>query len=314
MTSAAQVARLLSLVPYLQAHPDAELSATAEVFSVSRQQLLADLKVLWYCGLPGGLPGDLIEIDMDTVETTGRIRLSNAGYLSRPMRFTPDEAMSLMVALQAVRELAGRDLVDEIESALAKLAAATGAGTAAPQVAVSGGSDELRQRLVKAIEARIVVELEYTDSGLVTSTPRVVPAQLAVRDGFGYLQAWSLDREDWRTYRLDRISALRETDQRGADLGPTPELTTGWLDERPDAAQVTLRLAPTAAWITEYYPTRAVRHLRGAIEVDLLVADPAWLRSLLLRLGREVRAVRPPEAADGAREAAADALAAYRAG
>lgn len=51
-----------------------------------------------------------------------------------------------------------------------------------------------------------------------------------------------------------------------------------------------------------------------AVEVDLLVADPAWLRSLLLRLGREVRRVSPPEAADGARAAAADALIAYAAG
>jgi proteasome accessory factor C len=41
------------------------------------------------------------------------------------------------------------------------------------------------------------------------------------------------------------------------------------------------------------------------------VADPAWLRSLLLRLGRSVRAVLPAEAASGARDAAVEALAAY---
>ncbi len=108
MTSAEQVARLLALVPYLQSHPDAELGTTADVFGVSTEQLLEDLNVLWYCGLPGGMPGDLIEIDMDTVAASGKIRLSNAEYLARPMRFTPDEAMSLVVALRAVRELAGR--------------------------------------------------------------------------------------------------------------------------------------------------------------------------------------------------------------
>ncbi|HOC12830.1 MAG TPA: WYL domain-containing protein [Propionicimonas sp.] len=316
MTSADQVSRLLSLVPYLQTHPDAELSATAELFAVSTEQLLADLHVLWYCGLPGGMPGDLIEIDMETVADTGRIRLSNAEYLSRPLRFTPDEALSLVVALRAVRELVGRDAAGDVDTALVKLEAAAGAGVGAPvpRVAVSGGDEDLRQRLAEAIASGVVTELEYTDSGLVTSSPLVAPAQLIVRDGFGYLQAWSLDREAWRTYRLDRITAVRETTRKAPEHGTPPDFGAGWLDERPDAAEVTLRLTPSAEWITEYYPVRAVRHPRGAVEVDLLVADPAWLRSLLLRLGREVRRVSPPEAADGARAAAADALIAYAAG
>ncbi len=309
MTSADQVARLLALVPYLQTRPDAELGETATVFGVSTEQLLADLDVLWYCGLPGGLPGDLIEIDMDTVVESGRIRLTNAEYLARPMRFTPDEAMSLVVALRAVRELAGGGLAEGIDSALAKLERATGAPRT--QVAVAGGSEETRERLTEAVAARAVVELDYTGAGLAPSSPRVAPAQLIVRDGFGYLQAWNLERQAWRTYRLDRISAVRTTGEPAGDVGAPPEFGPGWLEQRPDAAEVTLRLAPEAAWITEYHPTRAVRRLRGAIEVDLLVADPAWLRGLLLRLGRQVLAVDPAEAATGAREAAAEALLAY---
>ncbi len=315
MTSADQVARLLALVPYLQSHPDAELGPTAAVFGVTTEQLLADLDVLWYCGLPGGLPGDLIEIDMDTVAELGRIRLTNAEYLSRPMRFTPDEATSLVVALRAVRELAGGGLAGAVDTALAKLEQAAGtAGAVTPQVAVAGGTGEIREQLATAIEAAGRVELDYTDSGHAPSTPLVDPARLLVRDGYGYLQAWSLDRGAWRTYRLDRIGAVRATGQQASSHGEPPEFGPGWLEQRPEAAEVTLRLSPEAAWITEYYPIRAVRRLEGAIEVDLLVADPAWLRSLLLRLGGGVLAVQPPEAAAGARDAAVEALAAYPAG
>lgn len=311
MTAADQVARLLALVPYLQIHPDAELGATAAVFGVTADQLLADLDVLWYCGLPGGLPGDLIEIDMDTVADSGRIRLTNAEYLGRPLRFSPDEATSLVVALRAVRELAGGHEAEGIDSALAKLEHASGDGARTPHVAVAGGTEEIRERLVDAIRAGELVRLDYTDAGHDPSAPVVAPAELLVRDGFGYLQAWSLDRSAWRTYRLDRIGAVHPTGEPAGDHGEPPEFGAGWLEQRPDAAEVTLRLSPQAAWITEYYPTRAVRRPRGAIEVDLLVADPAWLRSLLLRLGRDVRAVRPPAAASGAREAALEALAAY---
>lgn len=311
MTSADQVNRLLALVPYLQSHPDAELGATAAVFGVSAAQLLDDLNVLWYCGLPGGMPGDLIEIDMETVAESGRIRLTNAEYLSRPVRFTPDEAMSLVVALRAVRELAGGHLAEGIESALSKLERAAGAGTPTPQVAVAGGSEEVREQLAEAVAAAELVELDYTGAGLEPSTPRVAPVRLITRDGVGYLQAWALDRAAWRTYRLDRIGAVRRTGQPSGVVGEPPEFGPGWLEQRPDAAEVTLRLKPEALWITEYYPIRAVRRDERAIEVDLLVADPAWLRSLLLRLGRDVLAVRPAEAAAGAREAAAEALSGY---
>ncbi|MBI5027589.1 MAG: WYL domain-containing protein [Actinobacteria bacterium] len=315
MTSAEQVNRLLALVPYLQSHPDAELGDTAAVFGVAPAQLLDDLNVLWYCGLPGGMPGDLIEIDMDTVAESGRIRLTNAEYLSRPMRFTPDEAMSLVVALRAVRELAGGHLAEGIDSALAKLERASGAAAApGPQVRVVSGSEEIREQLADAIDAAEAVDLDYTGAGLAPSTPRVAPVRLITRDGFGYLQAWSLDRAAWRTYRLDRIDAVRRTGEPAGDHGEPPEFGPGWLEQRPDAAEVTLRLKPNAAWITEYHPIRAVRQVRGGIEVDLLVADPAWLRSLLLRLGRDVVSVDPPEAAAGAAESAAEALAAYPAG
>lgn len=309
MTSSDQVARLLKLVPYLQRHVDAELDATAAVFGVSTTQLLADLDVLWYCGLPGGGPGDLIEIDMDAVTETGRIRLSNADYLARPMRFTPDEAMSLVVALRAVRELAPADQMAAVDSALAKLEGA--AGTAAPAVALAGGTEEIRQRLTRAIQDRELVRLDYTGAGLDPTTPTVAPAALLVRDGYGYLQGWSEDRQAWRTYRLDRIAAVEPLGSAAGDHGPAPDFGPGWLEQRPDAAEVTLRLRPAAAWIAEYYPIRAIRRTAQRIEVDLLVADPAWLRSLLLRLGSDVLAVLPVQAAAGARDAAAEALAGY---
>lgn len=310
-TSIDQVNRMLALVPYLQARPaGADLAETAAAFGITPQQLLADLNVLWFCGLPGGLPDDLIEVE---IAETGWIRLSNADYLSRPLRFSPDEAMSLVVALQLVRELGGPDLAEATDGALAKL---TGAHTAArPPVVIDvvSGSAEIRRQLADAIDRNQVVRLTYDgQTRAETTRPLVEPKRLSVRDGYGYLDAWSLDREDWRIYRLDRIAEVAATPDPGTDRGEPPSFGSGWLDERPDAVEVTLLLAPTAAWITEYIPVRSVQPSGAGLEVTLLVADPAWLRALLLRLGAAVQTVSPPEAADSARAAAREALANYR--
>ena len=58
--------------------------------------------------MPGLMPGDLIEIDMDAVDGEGVIHLSNADYLTRPLRLTADEALALVLALRTLREVVGR--------------------------------------------------------------------------------------------------------------------------------------------------------------------------------------------------------------
>ncbi|SMO68499.1 helix-turn-helix transcriptional regulator [Propioniciclava tarda] len=312
MTSADQVARLLALVPYLQQHPDADVRVTAALFNTTPRQLVADLKVLWYCGLPGGLPGDLIEIDMDAVELHGRIRLSNAGFLARPVRFTLDEAMSLAVALRALLELGDSGLKTAVQSALVKLEAVIGT-EARVGVRLAGGEDETRDALAAALARGVAVRLDYHGpSRGVATRPLVDPERIVVRDGYAYLDAWSHERGAWRSFRLDRIVAVTPTDRPVSDHGAPPSPAGGWLDHRQDAVEVTLELAPEARWVTEYHPIRsAVIKPDGVVSVTLLVADPAWLRRLLLRLGPAVLRVEPPAAAASAAEVAREALDLY---
>lgn len=314
MTSAAQVSRLLALVPYLQSHPDADLAATAGMFRVTPKQLIADLEVLWYCGLPGGLPGDLIEVDMEEVHERGRIRLTNADYLARPMRFTLEEASSLIMALRAVRELAAAGVAASVDSVLAKLEELTGSASALVGVSTPTGTDDVRAVLAEAISTGRAVRLSYDGaSGAPSTTPVIDPAQLATRDGFAYVDAWSRDRDAWRTYRLDRIASAELTELPVGDHGPAPTIEGTWLDARPDAVVVTLDVDERARWVAEYYPVRSVTPLpEGGLSVELLVADPAFLRSLLLRLGPGVRRVQPTDLASSAQTAAQEALADYQ--
>lgn len=313
-TSLEQVSRLLALVPYLQARPDADLAATAAAFGVTPRRLLADLEVLWFVGLPGGLPGDLIDIDMDAVQEQGRISLSNADYLSRPMRFTIEEVTSLIVALRAVREVTGGAAGAAVDSALAKLSQVAGAQESRRVgFAVATSESAIRDRLAEAIEARSAVQLSYDGfTRAETTTPVVEPHRLSVRDGYVYLEAWSRDRQAWRTFRLDRIAAVDAAAGGVAERGEPPVFDGGWLEVRPDAAMVTLTVTDQARWIGEYYPVRFVERVERGWRIGLLVADPAWLRGLLLRLGPQVLDVEPAEASSSARAAAEETLALYQ--
>ena len=90
-----QVGRLLALVPYLHQHGEVRISEAAEALGVDAAQLDKDLRVLFMCGLPGGFPDDLINVDLDALEGEGIIRVDNADYLARPVRFGPSEAAAL---------------------------------------------------------------------------------------------------------------------------------------------------------------------------------------------------------------------------
>lgn len=319
MTSQAQVRRLLSLVPYLRDHDGARMAEVAEAFGISEATLRDDLNVLWMCGMPGLTPGDLIDIDMDAVDGEGVIHLSNADYLTRPLRLSAEEAMALVLGLQALHEIAGPGQQDAIERALKKLEEASG-GVVVPDqasVSVTAARGEIQARLTDGLARGKRLDLTYDVASRAETTRRMVdPLRVFVLEGYGYLEAWCYSASALRTFRLDRIAAVEVTDidvVRHDDV-VLKDLSTGWFETLKDAPLVVLELAPEAAWVAEYYPTETVnRDERGDVTVALRVTDPAWLRGLLLRLAGGARVISPVGAGDSAAEAAQEALDQYAA-
>ncbi len=316
-----QVARLLALVPYIQSRREVELDQAAADFGVSQAQIVKDLNVLWFCGMPGLGMGDLIDVDMDALEGEGVIRLSNAEYLSRPLRLDSSEASALIVALRALREGSEDDVRPIVDRTLNKLEAAAGDGAAvAAQVDIrmpqeAGRLTGLRDQLTRAVDERRQVRLDYYVPTRDESTERVVdPLQVVTAGGNTYLEAYCHLAEDQRLFRLDRISTAEVLDSQvdeHADLEPR-DLADGIFQPSGADLLATLRLAPEARWVSEYYPIEDTKELReGGLTVRLRVGDPAWLTRLMLRLGASAELVDPPELGDRVREVAAQALLNY---
>lgn len=307
MSSSDQVNRLFAMVPYLRARPGVPIEEVARTFGITPAQVVADLWVILMCGLPGGMPDDLIDIDMDAVEGEGVVHLSNADYLVRPLRFSRDEAVSLVVALQTVSEIATGELQADAETAAAKLTEITGGEVEPVYLAINTGDEQLRSQLLDAIAAGQRLRLTYDGQARgETTRPLIDPVGIEMRDAVAYLQAWSLDRDDWRTYRLDRIVAVETTAEQAADHGPAPELGQGWFADSD--GQVTLELDAASAWVADYYPVRDAIRTDNGLRATFAVADPGWLTSLLLRLGSGARAIEPAGAVSDALAAAQEAL------
>ncbi|WP_435747593.1 helix-turn-helix transcriptional regulator [Nocardioides sp. SYSU DS0663] len=315
-----QVARLLALVPYLHARGQVRVDEAARALGVRPDQLVKDLKVLLMVGLPGGYPDDLIDVDLDALEgpeADGVIRVSNADYLTRPLRLTPTEATAIIVALRALRSGAEDDTRGIVDRALAKLEAA--AAEANPQVDPGEDTADVRlsrlaARLQSAADQRRQVRMTYWVPSRDEKSDRVVdPRGVVAHHGHSYLDAWDHGAEAPRLFRLDRIDTAEVLDlPMESEPVPPRDLGEGLFHQSEDTRRVTLRLSPAARWVTEYYPVEAVRPRAGGdLEVDLVVADERWLLRLLLRLAPEAEVVRPREFTESFAEAAQAALSLY---
>lgn len=310
--SETQLTRLLALIPYLQAHPGISVATAAETFEITPATLLKDLEILYYCGLPGQGGGDLIEVDLELAADEGVINLTNADYMSRPLTISPDEAFGLTLALEYVANLGDTSLTEAASSALVKLRAALGeqpVGVGA--VAVASASQAVRDAAEAALAGRTRLELVYEGQRRY-STPVVEPVAVVVRHGIAYLQAWSLDADGWRTFRMERIADAVSTGEPSSDRGTPPPVPEDWNTTLPFRGEVTVRVTQDGRWVSEYYPVRSVeRHDDGTFSVRLGVVDDGWLQALLLRLGAAVVSVDPPSAAQPARDVAGETVALY---
>ncbi|GAA5156042.1 WYL domain-containing protein [Nocardioides marinquilinus] len=330
-----QVGRLLTLVPYLYSRGSVRLDDAAAALDVTPEVLLRDLKVLFMCGLPGGYPDELIDVDIDALQgDDGRVRsegvvtVSNADYLARPMRLTPVEATAMIVALRALRAGAAPETAEIVDRALAKLESAAAAGPvpigAAPEteptadagaLAAETALADLAARLDDAAARAVQVELDYYVPARDEMSHRVVdPRGVVRRDGHAYLDAYCHLAEAPRLFRLDRVADARVLDTPVTTEPAAPrDLAEGLFAQADDVTTVTLRLAPAAQWVTEYYPVEAVRPVPGGdVEVDLQVADARWLTKLLLRLAPNAWVTEPGSLATGAADAARATLGLYR--
>ncbi|MEO5662153.1 MAG: WYL domain-containing protein [Nocardioides sp.] len=314
-----QVGRLLALVPYLHQHGEVRISEAAEALGVDAAQLDKDLRVLFMCGLPGGFPDDLINVDLDALEGEGIIRVDNADYLARPVRFGPSEAAALVVALRAIEQSASAETREVVARTLAKLEEA-GAASAAEQIHVSADDSpgaDLLPVLQGAIDRGHQLEISYYVPSRDEQSSRIVEPRAITRVGDAtYLDAWCHTAHGDRAFRLDRIVAADELAETVSERAAQPrDLSGGWFRGEGETVAVTLRLWPDAQWVPEYYPVvDSTPGPDGTLDVVIDVAGEAWLQQLLFRVAPHARVIAPREFAESFTANARAALRLYQAG
>jgi proteasome accessory factor C len=306
-----RLVRLLNMVPYFQANPGISAAEAAADLGVTQKQLMDDLNQLWMCGLPGYGPGDLIDLSFseESIEVT-----FSAG-MDRPLRLTSPEATALLVALRALVEVPGMVDPEAARSAIAKIESAAGAAGHATLPAAAAAESPSAAAVRDAVRRRRALAIEYYSASRDASSQRVVdPIRIVFVGDQSYLEAWCRDAEGVRLFRFDRIDDAQVLDEPSSPPPPAVQEGphTSLFDADPLLPSATLRVAPDASWMFDYYPMRVLTELPdGSCEAAMTYASDEWMARLVLGFGSSVQVLAPQSLADRVRRSAEAALDAY---
>lgn len=303
-------ARLLALLSLLQARRDWPGALLAERLDVSPRTVRRDIDRLRELGYPvAAFKGP-----------EGGYRLE-AGAGLPPLLFDDEQAVALALALQVVttsgagvEEAAARALTTvrqvmpaRLRNRVDALKVTTVRQPAAGQAAEAGG--DTLMALSGAVHAREELRFDYASPDLGSDRPprRVQPHHLVTYAGRWYLVAWDLDRDDWRTFRADRITPRIPTGPRftprevpGGDVAAFVAgrfRGSGPLGDWPCRGEVILRTS--AAAVLPYTLDAVVEEL-GPDRCRLVVGAWSWpaLAAALGRFDAGIEVIGPPELRD----------------
>ena len=274
------------MLPWVIANPGATVDEVCERFGYSRGQLLADLDLVFVCGLPGYGPGDLMVAYVDEDEVV----VEMAHYFAAPLRLTPPEALSLLASGMAL--VSSGQAPPALERAVDKLTAIVlpdGGDALSVDLSEPAFVGELRRAAADGTVVRIV----YTAlAGAQTTTRDIEPWAVFSTMGNWYVSAHCRLAAAERLFRIDRIRSVTPTEERFTPPANPPPPIVAYTPSDSDV-QAVIALGPRARWVVDYYPVEILSEdpVRDEVTVRFSTSDASVAARLLLRLGDNARLV-----------------------
>lgn len=294
--------RLLRLLSLLQSQPHwsgAELAARLGVTTRTVRNDIERLRILGYRV-------------HSTTGAAGGYRLG-AGTALPPLLLDDDEAVAVAVGLRAAAAGTVTGIEDTSLRALTKLEQTLPSrlrhridALRSVTVSAAGGGPTVDADTLTTIAGAArdheQLRFDYLDRGGETTVRRVEPHRLIYTGRRWYLLAWDTDRDDWRTFRADRIRPRSPNGPRFAPRDPPDGDAAahvlrglGWLAWKYRAR---VRFFASAEVVVERIPTGA--GMLEAIDEQTCVlqtgSDSLFdLANYLGRLGIAFKVLEPPE-------------------
>lgn len=289
--------RLLSIIILLLNRRMVQAKELAERFEVSVRTIYRDVEAINAAGIP-----------VVTYQgTNGGIGLTEGYRLDRNV-LTNNELAAIVTALRSISTSYGNEqhlrLMEKINSVV-PLDYSEEFRHKASGVLIDyapwDGNERLQpklQLLKEAIDNRFVVRLTYSNANGEGSQRCVEPYTLILKGRQWYLQAYCLEKEQFRLFKLNRMKGAeidrertfirRELLPQEPDTGPNPH-------ELPQVAEIVLRFRAEALHLAEeLFGVEELEAVEGGgWQVKKAYPEDEWLYRFILSLGYQAEVLAP---------------------
>lgn len=282
------VDRLFQIVYMLMEKPQMTAKELAEVFEVSERTIYRDVDKLTLAGIPiytnqgknGGisiLPDYVLNKTVLTKDEKDRI-LESLNALSEVSFSRDRETMSKLHAFL------GEQHQDWIEVAFSSW----------------GNSEEEASVFAKIKDAILehhFMKIMYSGNQGALIERTIRPLKLCFKDQAWYLYAYCCLREDYRFFKLKRISKLTVLDAyfEPEKVGKVLQQSSKDYSQNVKVVRATLEISPDMAFRAYEELTNLSVTDQGTLVCTMDVTDVNWLISYILSYGSRMRVLEPPE-------------------
>jgi proteasome accessory factor C len=195
-----RVTRVLDLVPFILENPGIEVSVLAAKFNISEKQVLADLELIFMCGLPGYTPYELIDLAFED----GVVTVIDPQVLDKPRVFNEVEAVVLNLGLSIIKNAINDPIkIESIEVLQKKIGAKF---ALISEISFSTSKPAFYDLVSDAIARSEGLNLTYNSISRDEVSDRfVVPKRIYLAQGNFYFIAIDTNSNKERHFRMDLI-------------------------------------------------------------------------------------------------------------
>ena len=284
-----KIERLYAITIYLLNHGKTSSSELAKYFEVSVRTIQRDIDSLCLAGIP----------IISFAGATGGYEISERFILEKQLA-TSDDYSYILTALQGLVSATNDNKAKQILEKICSISNSTNNGIILDFSVLREGDENVLHLLQSAVIKKRAVNFTYTNNDNVTRTHTVEPIAVLYRWYAWYLLAYSKVKDDYRIYKLVRMSGLKITDEPFVKLHESADIILKKTDKK-DSRQyrsVTVKCKKAAR-------SRVIEYLNGTVTnefsngdalMNLIVVEneQLWIGTLL-SLGDNIQIIEPED-------------------
>ncbi len=276
-----RVTRVLDLVPFILENPGIEISSLAKKFNISEKQVLADLELIFLCGLPGYTPYELIDLTFED----GIVTVIDPQVLDKPRLFNEIEAVVINLGLSIMKNaINDAKKLESITNLQEKIAAKF---AAVDDISfTTSNKPQFYDLISDVISKGGSLDLTYNSISRDEISQRIVaPKKTYLAQGNFYFIAIDQKSNQDRHFRMDLVMSCKPAD--------AIEVHTSVIKEDLDLFD--FKISTRNKYLTERYSELftdvsqqgEIYHAQGRMN------NPEWLKRLVISNAPDIELVEP---------------------